>query len=32
MTSELLARVTEGPAPDAAGGHDMKRVDMKETR
>ena len=32
MTSELLARVTEGPAPDAAGGHDMKGMDMKETR
>ena len=32
MTSELLARVTEGPAPDAAGGHDMKGIDMKENR
>ena len=31
MTSELLARLTEGPAPDAAG-HDMKGMDMKGTR
>jgi hypothetical protein len=32
MTSELLARVTEGLAPDAAGRHDMKTMDMKDTR
>ena len=31
MTSELLARVTEGPAPEATG-HDMKGMDMKGTR
>jgi hypothetical protein len=32
MTSELLARVTERHAPEAAGGHDMKGMDMKGTR
>ena len=31
MTSDLLARVTEGPTPDAPG-HDMRGMDMKETR
>ena len=31
MTSDLLARLTEGPTHGAAG-HDMKRMDMKETR
>ncbi len=28
MTSDLLARLTEGPG----AGHDMKGIDMKETR
>ena len=31
MTSDLLARLTEGPTPDAPG-HDMKGMDMKGTR
>jgi hypothetical protein len=31
MTSELLARVTDGPTQDGAG-HDMKGMDMKGTR
>ena len=31
MTSDLLARLTAGPTPNAAG-HDMKGMDMKETR
>jgi len=31
MTSDLLARVTDGPTRDGAG-HDMKGMDMKGTR
>ncbi len=31
MTSDLLARLTEGPTHDAPG-HDMKGMDMKGTR
>ncbi len=31
MTSELLARITDGPTQDGAG-HDMKGMDMKGTR
>jgi hypothetical protein len=32
MTSDLLARLTEGPGPGPGAGHDMKGMDMKETR
>ena len=31
MTSDLLARLTDGP-PQNGAGHDMKGMDMKETR
>ena len=32
MTSDLLARLTEGPGQGHDAGHDMKGMDMKETR
>ena len=32
MTSDLLARLTEGTGPGQGAGHDMKDMDMKETR
>ena len=32
MTSDLLARLTEGPSQGHDAGHDMKGMDMKETR
>jgi hypothetical protein len=32
MTSDLLARLTNGPGSGPAGGHDMKGMDMKEPR
>lgn len=32
MTSDLLARLTEGAGPGQGAGHDMKGMDMKETR
>jgi TRAP-type C4-dicarboxylate transport system permease large subunit len=32
MTSDLLVRLTEGPAQGQGAGHDMKGMDMKEMR
>lgn len=32
MTSDLLARLTEGPGQGHGAGHDMKGTDVKETR
>ncbi|MGH2609836.1 MAG: hypothetical protein ACRDHF_12225 [Tepidiformaceae bacterium] len=32
MTSDLLARLTEGAGQGQGAGHDMKGMDMKETR
>lgn len=32
MTSDLLARLTEGARPGQGAGHHMKGMDMKETR
>ena len=32
MTSDLLARLTEGPGQGHGAGHDMKGMDMKGTR
>lgn len=32
MTSDLLVRLTEGPGQGQGAGHDMKGMDMKETR
>lgn len=32
MTSDLLAQLTEGPGQGRDAGHDMKGMDMKETR
>ena len=32
MTSDLLARLTEGPGQGRDADHDMKRMDMKEAR
>ena len=32
MTSDLLARITEGAGGGGAPGHDMKGMDMKETK
>ncbi len=32
MTSDLLVRLTEGSGQGPGAGHDMKGVDMKETR
>ena len=32
MTSDLLARLTEGAGQSRDAGHDMKGMDMKETR
>lgn len=32
MTSDLLVRLTEGPGQGQGAGHDMKGMDMKDTR
>ena len=32
MTSDLLARLTEGPGQGHGAGHDMRGMDMKGTR
>jgi hypothetical protein len=32
MTSDLLARLTDGPGQGPGAGHDMKGMDMKEPR